>query len=470
MSNHNTVYVNTRSTLFGGAASITNRDQTVWVSPPIPIRLADRNMNYRTVFNPVTRQVDVYEQRYGIFGTQQGLVESERLATYDPTSGSYTPTQYMKDNFTSSQVSALVNSQATRSSLDNNLRFTIDGGYERVNGKKITNTARADLLGGNPEESTPDNPGSPASGGDGSTNATLQTNTNSSIVGQGNDFKSSSGNANLIYPEGRDQSPDQSQDFVKFTALRYGKRTLSSDNLTFGASSNTPITDTIVYLPLQGSIADSNGVGWNEETINPLQIAGADIAMSTIEAGLPAGFSAVSNIAGKIAGNSEQVKKAIAAVATESAIGANILPRLERAIFNPNTELLFQGPQLRGFTFTFKLTPRSSSEAKIVKDIIKFFKKNMAAKTEGSGLYLVAPNVFSIEYMFKFSTQHKGINLIKDCALQNFSVDYTPDGSYAAYGDGSMFSYNLTMQFMELLPIYSSDYDSGAGASHPIGF
>lgn len=130
---------------------------------------------------------------------------------------------------------------------------------------------------------------------------------------------------------------------------------------------------------------------------------------------------------------------------------------------------MFQGPQLRSFTFTFKLTPRNSTEAKIVKDIIKFFKKNMSAKTTGSELFLKAPNVFRIQYLHKNQT-HDGINLIKDCALQSFNVDYTPDGSYMAYSDGSMFSYNLQLTFMELLPIYSKDYDSGLGSSHSIGY
>ena len=90
----------------------------------------------------------------------------------------------------------------------------------------------------------------------------------------------------------------------------------------------------------------------------------------------------------------------------------------------------------------------------------------MAAKATGNELYLKAPNVFSIKYKHK-GAEHSGINLINDCALQSFSVDYTPDGSYMAYADGGMFSYTITMQFMELLPIYFDDYDK---TNHPIGY
>ena len=56
---------------------------------------------------------------------------------------------------------------------------------------------------------------------------------------------------------------------------------------------------------------------------------------------------------------------------------------------------------------------------------------------------------------------HPALNKIKTCALRNFSVNYTPAGSYATYNDkaGTMSSYDLTMSFTELDPVYSDDYD-----------
>ena len=151
------------------------------------------------------------------------------------------------------------------------------------------------------------------------------------------------------------------------------------------------------------------------------------------------------------------------------AVGSNIIGRTERAIFNPNTELLFQGPQLRAFSFNFKMTPRSSKEAESVKAIIKFFKFHMAPKTSDANLFLKAPNIFRIEY-FNKGQKHTGINLIKDCALQSCTVNYTPDGTYMSYEDGAMFSYDLQLQFMELIPVYAKDYNEGDGANHPIGY
>jgi hypothetical protein len=159
------------------------------------------------------------------------------------------------------------------------------------------------------------------------------------------------------------------------------------------------------------------------------------------------------------------------------AIGVNnLLSRLNGKVLNPNLELLFQGPQLRPFSFTFKMSPRNSEEAKAVKEIIKFFKKNMAVVKEESNLFLRTPNVFKIKYLYGPNREiHPAINLIKMCALTNCSVDYTPLGTYATYNEGTMVAYNISLSFQELTPIYDKDYDTfnyGVGdpvSNHPIG-
>ena len=41
--------------------------------------------------------------------------------------------------------------------------------------------------------------------------------------------------------------------------------------------------------------------------------------------------------------------------------------------------------------------------------------------------------------------------------MTSFNIDYTPEGSYMTYGDGSMTSYVVNMNFAELEPIYNND-------------
>ena len=59
------------------------------------------------------------------------------------------------------------------------------------------------------------------------------------------------------------------------------------------------------------------------------------------------------------------------------------------------------------------------------------------------------------------------MNKIKECALTNCSVNYTPDGYYAAHTDGYLVTYDVTMQFQELEPVYNDEY---AGLENRIGY
>ena len=144
-----------------------------------------------------------------------------------------------------------------------------------------------------------------------------------------------------------------------------------------------------------------------------------------------------------------------------------LLARATGAAFNPNLELLFRGPQLRSFGFNFSMIAKREQDATKIKQIIKFFKKNMAVRKTASNVFLQSPYVFKVEYL-SGTSEHKSLNKIKLCALQSCTVDYTPMGSYMTFNDNdkTMFMYNLSLQFRELTPIYDNDYDG----DHPIGY
>ena len=43
---------------------------------------------------------------------------------------------------------------------------------------------------------------------------------------------------------------------------------------------------------------------------------------------------------------------------------------------NPNMELLFQGPQLRTFSLSWKMSPRDYEESEMIKKIIRKIRRN----------------------------------------------------------------------------------------------
>ena len=79
-----------------------------------------------------------------------------------------------------------------------------------------------------------------------------------------------------------------------------------------------------------------------------------------------------------------------------------------------------------------------------------------------SNLFLKTPNIFIIDYKFQ-GGEHPFLNKIKPCALVDFQVQYTPNGSYSTYGDGSMTSYKMTLSFGEIAPIYANEQDAAGG-------
>ena len=240
----------------------------------------------------------------------------------------------------------------------------------------------------------------------------------------------------------------------------------------------------VVSLPMQPGISESNNVDWGGNSINPLQVAGSQMAGKAIDAGanaLTGGGFDLSGILqqGKETGDavfkslSEDLIKAFFA---QQALGANIIGRSTGLTINNNLEVLFNGPTLRSFNYNYRFTPREPKEADKIKQIIRFFKKQMAPKRSNSRIFLKSPNVWKLKYTYKNGDPHPFLNNIKICALTGFNVDYTPDGSYATYeddggrGDGSMTSYQVGLSFKEITPIYNDDFWNDDEGKEGTGF
>lgn len=228
--------------------------------------------------------------------------------------------------------------------------------------------------------------------------------------------------------------------------------------------------DTII-LPIPGQISDTNAVNYGENSLNNYYAAGLTTIMNIQSANDPADlFKTLGSQTGswldavKNDTNLQKLIQAFAAQQAISALGANIsleqlFARATGSIINPNMELLFNGPTLRQFKFQFKFTPRFQREAQEVKSIIRSFKTSMSPIGKDQN-FLRTPNIFQIQYVGESS---KYLNKFKLCALTNMSVNYTGEGNYATYSDGSPVSMVMDLAFQELEPIYAEDYNDGVG-------
>ena len=137
---------------------------------------------------------------------------------------------------------------------------------------------------------------------------------------------------------------------------------------------------------------------------------------------------------------------------------SEILGRMRGQIINPNLELIFGGPTLRQFQYSFRLTPRNNRETQVVRSIIRFFKQGMSIKENPTNFFLSAPNVFQPRFYNKNGLQHTFINTIKKCACTSFTVNYVPDNTFMTLPNSSMTAYQIGMTFQEMDPIIDQDY------------
>lgn len=284
---------------------------------------------------------------------------------------------------------------------------------------------------------------------------------------------------------------ENNSDYVKIDAYEYQPPAigqLSANNFTIPTSdtnyqslSNKVIRGTL-FLPVPQSLPNnSQSASWGDGKLSGITAAGVGAAQQVIKSGEPikTGFNEITGLVNKISSAAKTgigqgtLQTFFATKAVQQLLGQNgdlfgeVLGR-SGVVINENVELLFRGVNLReGFDFAFELSPRDADEAKVIKDMVKFLKKEMSPKKgtkagASGGLFLTAPSVFKVQYM-SGGKPHPYLNRFKICALQGLSLNFTASNTYATYSDGTPVRMILSLGFRELTPIYAEDYESAEG-------
>ena len=263
---------------------------------------------------------------------------------------------------------------------------------------------------------------------------------------------------------------------------------------TPGARRNTKKPRETILLPIPSNISDTNASSFGDSRLNSIAGAAAGGVVNAIGTGkdfinsdgvdIQNGLNAFKNVAGKALSNVTDAAGGLSGVqgfvsrffasAALSQVNVNLTPdqilaRTTGEILNPNLELLFNGPTLRTFRFSFKFNPRSKKESDEVKGIIRCLKRNSAPKVEGASVantFLKTPSVFELTYK-QGTDPHSFLNRFKQCFLESVSVNYTGSNTYATYDDGTPVSMIMNLTFKEIEPIYDIDYDEYTGPYAP---
>ena len=223
-----------------------------------------------------------------------------------------------------------------------------------------------------------------------------------------------------------------------------------------------------IYLPMPQNISDTMSVGYAEDTLNPLQVAGLKVA-STVTSGevFDAGKiqETFKSLEGIGVGENEirALKDGLSSVAINQ-LGANVNPqsiitRASGQILQSNLELLFNNVTLRSFPFAFDFAPRNEMNQKWLRKIIRFIKQGMSPrKGESPAIFIKSPKLFKLRYM-SGSNPHPFLHKMKTGVITDMAVNYTGSNTYATYDDGTPVHMTMQFTFKEINPIYADDYE-----------
>ena len=118
---------------------------------------------------------------------------------------------------------------------------------------------------------------------------------------------------------------------------------------------------------------------------------------------------------------------------------------------------IFQGVQHRSFSYEFKMIARDGNDSKVIKNICDTFLYYMLpSKTQSDFNFYEVPPQWDITYqgqngLLEYHQQPK------PCFLQSVNVDYGGDTGNSLYSDGAPMSVSLSLEFVEIEPLYRGD-------------
>ena len=248
----------------------------------------------------------------------------------------------------------------------------------------------------------------------------------------------------------------------------------------------------IIHLPLPTELRDDTAVSYtnvNLETVgdliqnrsNAMSAAAlrnsgalAQLATSATAAGISGLVANRFPGSGLVGAAAEGFATTIQSIMPADQI-TSVLQQKYGAAPNPNPSVMFQGPVLRDFSFTWAFYPKNAEESKTIQSLIKKL-KGRALPSENKGIsaaILNYPHICQLNF-FPWDTNPKdeingwgdnSIIKIKKCFMQSVNVNYNAFGTPGFFeGTQLPISYQLSIQFKEIDYLLSKDWDSEAAS------
>lgn len=184
---------------------------------------------------------------------------------------------------------------------------------------------------------------------------------------------------------------------------------------------------------------------------------------SALSSGLTEGMESIFNLA---KGTLSQEAAKVAASRISSKLPAGYAAAGSTALqtgLNPGTRLLFDQPNMRSFTFSFKLIPTSPQEAARIKEIVENFRFQLYPReidlNPGIPIGYEFPNIFRIEFAFTGGTLQ--VPKIQYCYLKDVQTAYNATSGGVFFEDGHPTEIDLNLTFLEYRALSKRDIEAG---------
>ena len=270
------------------------------------------------------------------------------------------------------------------------------------------------------------------------------------------------------YPEDVGGNTKEYPHYIRFIARKLNSA--SGSKVSYG--------EVDIYMPpdaLKSTYSQSIG---DVEMGTAIQIAEGSQSLGQFEAGLKKGiiegFGETVSAAGNVVADTAKAATAqLVATAMSASSAKQAVEKATGKIINPHKAVVYQGPGgFREFSYTFVMVPKNVNEAKVIFNIVKFFKIRMHPGVGSAGIndisssFLTYPDEFDIKYHVNNkeadgSDFTKPLFKIHRCFMSMFSADYTTSGLTSFTDDDQPLTTTISMTFKETQLLTKADINEG---------
>lgn len=221
-----------------------------------------------------------------------------------------------------------------------------------------------------------------------------------------------------------------------------------------------------IRLPLPRGMTDKFGVTYNNKNQDAAVGGAIENALAASETGKGIGGVVNSAIEGGVAGAAirsvENIVSGIGQALGKTSASAAELLQLGGLAQNPFMTVLFEKPEFKDFTFSWKLAPSTPRESEILNEIIRKFKYHMLPGLQPgyAGTLLTYPDMAIIkfnkdDFLYKF----------KHCVVKDMSINYAPGSAPSLFDGGANAPVEVELQihFQEIEYWLKEDISSEFG-------